>query len=104
MHILGDVKLAPDDIFYTCNGRLFGKVKRAVHIAVVGHGHGIYTVFLAVLYKIVDFACTVEQRILGVKVQMNEISHLNSSVKRGTAACKLFMWVRIFSGCGQRCL
>ena len=76
VHILGYVKFTADYVFYARGGRLFGKVQRAVHISVVGHTHGVYRVFLAIINKVVYFARAVQKRILRMQVQMYEICHL----------------------------
>ena len=69
----GDIDLAADDRFDSLFARRLVKINRAVKHAVVGDGQGGEFQFVRLFHQPVQAAGPIEQRILGVQMQMNKI-------------------------------
>ncbi len=81
--LLADVELAAENRIDVVLLRGIKKLHRAVDIAVVRHCHGLLVHAFDVLYQLVNIACSVEQRIVGVQVQMSKFGHGLSSILVG---------------------
>ena len=68
-----DINLAADDRFDALLPRRLVKINRAVKDAVIGDGQGGELQFARLLHQPVQAAGAIEQRILGVQMQMNKI-------------------------------
>ncbi len=69
----GDVELAADDGLDPSLLRLDIELESAIHGAVVGDGHALHAVFLALGEQIADPDGPVEQAVLGVDMEVDEI-------------------------------
>jgi ABC-type phosphate/phosphonate transport system ATPase subunit len=47
----------------------------AENVAVIGHGHSGHAKLLHVLAELFDVTSAIEERIVGVQVQVNELGH-----------------------------
>ncbi len=72
---LADVEFAADDGFDVILVRRIYEMHRAENISVIGHGDGGHAEFFDALAKFFDVASAVEQRIIGVEVQVDELGH-----------------------------
>jgi hypothetical protein len=68
----GDVGLDPEDRLDAELLRLQVELHRPEHVAVVGDRDGVHAEFLHALEQALDAVAAVEQRVLGVEVQMSE--------------------------------
>ena len=68
------VNFAADDGFDAFRARRLVKINRAIHHAVVGDGKRGKFKFVGLVHQPVKPACAIEQRILGVQMQMNKVS------------------------------
>ena len=82
-----NIDFAPDDGFDAGFSARFLKIDHAVHDAVIGYGSAVHAKFLDALYIFFDLIGAVQQRILGVDVQMCK-SHTASL---SAAQCFSFM-------------
>ena len=73
--LLADIKFASDNRLDALLLRLFHELHRAVDVAVVGHGHGLLPDLGHPLDQAGNAASAVEQRIVGMKMKMDEFSH-----------------------------
>ncbi len=73
--LLAYIQLAAQDRLDSLLFGRFEKVDRAVDVAVVGDGHRGLPDVLDALDKLVDIACAVKKREVGVEVQVCEFSH-----------------------------
>src|SRR5262249_19232638 len=64
--------LAPDDRMYARALRRVIKLDRAEEVAVIGHGDRRHLLLDRDLHQLVDIAGSVEQRVVGVAVQVDE--------------------------------
>ena len=69
------VDLAPEDRLHAALARVIVKDHRREHVPVLGHGHRRHLERGRLIEHLVDAAGAVEQRILGVQVQVDELSH-----------------------------
>ncbi len=72
---IGDVGLAAEDRLHTVGLGLLVELDGAEHVAVVGHRHRLHAPFLNLAAEVRHADGTVEQRVLGVQVQMCEVIH-----------------------------
>ena len=70
-----DVKFAADDRLDARFLRRIHEMHRAKNVAVVGHGHGRHAQFLDPLAQLFYVAGAVEQRVIGMQMQMDELRH-----------------------------
>ncbi|GBD26727.1 hypothetical protein HRbin30_02068 [bacterium HR30] len=75
----GNVHFAPNDRLNPCSHCPAVKFHGSEQIPMVGHGNCRHSCRLRFLDQIRDFVRPVEQRILGVNVQMNE-AHLSATL------------------------
>ncbi len=73
-----DVDLAAENRIQPASARMVVKQHRREHVPVLGHGDRGHLQRDRLVQQLVDAAGAVEQRILGVQVEMNEIRHHNS--------------------------
>src|SRR5689334_9119711 len=71
----GDVDLAAKDRLETPVSRVIVKDHRRKHIAVLCHGKRRHLELDGFVQELVDAACAVEERKLGVQVKVNELVH-----------------------------
>ena len=80
MILLGaNVKLASQDGLDALSGCGFKKMHRAVNVAVVGNGHGFLSYAVDVRHQFFDIAGAIKEGIVGVQMQVGELSHGISS-------------------------
>ena len=71
--LLRDIDLAADDRVDTVLLGLVGELHRAEQVAVVGHSHRWHLLLGHQLHQLRDFACAVEQRIVGMTSSLTAI-------------------------------
>ena len=70
--LLGDVDLAADHRMHAVLLGLVVELDRAEEVAVIGHGDGGHLLLRHDLHELGDLAGSIEQRVVGVAVKMNE--------------------------------
>ena len=70
--LLRDVHFAADHRMDAVLLGLVVELDRAEQVAVVGHGHGGHLLLLHLLHQLRDLAGSIEQRVVGVAMQMNK--------------------------------
>ena len=73
--VLRDIKLAAQNRLDPLGLRRIEEVHRAVDIAVVGHGDRLLAERGDAVHELVDVASAVQQRVLGVQMQVREFGH-----------------------------
>ena len=71
-HILGQIRLNPNNRINSPRLARLIKLDRAIHRAVIGNRQRIHSERLAALDQIGDSISAVEQRVVGVDVEMDE--------------------------------
>ncbi len=69
----GDVGLATNNRFNPMRVHRVVKRDRAIHIAVIGHGARFHPQFLGALGERIDLNGSVEEAVIGMKVEMYEV-------------------------------
>ena len=97
MILLGaNVKLAAQNWLDAPGGCGFKKMHRAVDVAVVGDSHGFLSDGVDVRHKFLDIAGAIKEWIVGVQMQVGELSHgISSSLVCGadpTARAGVHNW------------
>src|SRR5215471_3744663 len=72
-----DVELAADDWFDPDLVRGIHELDCAENVSVVGHGNGGHAEFVDAMDEVIDAAGSVEQRVVGVQVQVDELGHVS---------------------------
>ena len=70
--LLGDVDFAADYRMYAVGVGLIVELHRAEQVAVIGHRDGRHFLLRHHLHELRDLAGSIEQRVVGVAVKMNE--------------------------------
>ena len=78
--VVRHIELTADDIFDALFLARLGKAQGGIHIAVVGDGDGIDVVLDAMIDELLHLYRPVEEAVLGMKMQMDKIGHVFSSV------------------------
>ena len=73
--LLADIKFAAVNRLDALLLRLIHVLHRAVDVAMVGHGHGLLPDFGHSLDQAGNAASAIQQRIIGMKMKMNEFRH-----------------------------
>jgi len=73
--LLADVKLAAHDRLYPILMRMSDELDRAKNIAVVGHRHSRHAKLVHMLAKSLDIAGAIQQRVVGMQMQVDELGH-----------------------------
>ena len=73
-----DVEFAAQDGLDAFGLGCFEEMHCAVDVAVVGDGHGFLSDFVDVGYEFFDIAGAIEERVIGVQMQVGEFSHGDS--------------------------
>ena len=80
--VFHQIELAAHDGLHVVLVGLGHEVERAEHIAVVGEGHGGHAVLLRLLHQGRNAGLAVEQRVLGVAVEVRENGHWTLGLMR----------------------
>ena len=67
-----DIGLDAENWLHACGLRLAVKLHGTKHVAVISDGHGIHAEFLHTREQAINRVATVEQRVLGVQMEMRE--------------------------------
>ena len=78
--VVRHIKFTADDVFDALLLARLGKAQGGIHIAVVGDGDGIDVVLDAMIDELLHLDRPVEEAVLGMKMQMDKIGHVFSSV------------------------
>ena len=78
--VVRHIELTADDIFDALFLARLGKAQGGIHIAVVGDGDRIDVVLDAMIDELLHLDRPVEEAVLGMKMQMDKIGHVFSSV------------------------
>jgi hypothetical protein len=76
---VADSHLAPEDGLHVGVLALLVEVDGAVHVAVVGEGHGLHAQGLHPRHQLLHANRAVEHGVLGVNVEVNELCHRSSA-------------------------